>query len=70
MAETANRKAAYEDLYKIPEHMTGEIVNGELIATPRPSRSHVHAASVLGMKVAPSYQFGEGGGPGGRVIYD
>lgn len=70
MAETGRKKATYDDLLKIPENVTGEIVNGELITTPRPSRRHVHTASVLGIKVAPSYQFGEGGGPGGWIIYD
>ena len=70
MAETPRKKATYHDLFKIPENVTGEIVNGELITTPRPSRRHLHAASVLGTKVAPSYQFGEGGGPGGWIIYD
>jgi Uma2 family endonuclease len=69
MAETAQKRATYEDLLKIPENLTGEIINGELIATPRPSRRHVHAASALGIKVAPSYQFEEGGGPGGWIIY-
>jgi Uma2 family endonuclease len=69
MSEPAKRKAVYKDLFEIPENMTGEIIDGELIATPRPSRRHVHAATVLGVKVAPSYQFGEGGGPGDWIIY-
>lgn len=69
MAEPAKKHATYEDLYNIPENMTGEIIDGELIATPRPARRHVHAASALGIEVVPSYQFGRGG-PGGWVIYD
>jgi Uma2 family endonuclease len=68
MPEPARKQATYEDLYSIPENMTGEIVDGELIVTPRPARSHVYAASVLGTKVAAPYQFGEGGGPGGWII--
>ncbi len=51
MAEPVQKKATYDDLFKIPENMTGEIVNGELITTPRPSRRHVHAASVLELKL-------------------
>ena len=68
MAEPAKRKAAYEDLFNIPENMTGEIINGELVVTPRPSRKHTSATSSLGYKIGPPYQFGEGGGPGGWVI--
>ena len=41
MADTAKKKVTYEDLFSIPDNMTGEIVGGELIATPRPSRKHV-----------------------------
>ena len=70
MAEPARKKAAYDDLYSLPENMTGEIIDGELIATPRPSRSHAHATSALGGELAPPYQFGRGGGPGGWEILD
>jgi len=68
MPELARKKASYEDLYSIPENMTGEIIDGELFVTPRPSRRHVGAASSLGYKIGPSYQFGERGGPGGWII--
>lgn len=68
MTEPAKKKATYEDLYDIPENMTGEIINGELIVTPRPSRRHGYTATALGYKIGPSYQFGEGGGPGGWIF--
>jgi Uma2 family endonuclease len=68
MAEAAKKKAIYEDLYTIPENMVGEILNGELFVTPRPSRAHVYTASALGLGVGPAYQFGQGGGPGGWII--
>lgn len=68
MPAPAKREAAYEDLFSIPENMTGEIINGELIVTPRPSRNHVYTASSLGGKLTPPYQFGEGNGPGGWII--
>lgn len=68
MADPARRTVAYEDLYAIPEHMTGEILGGELVATPRPSRRHAFAASSLDKKIGPFYQFGEGGAPGGWII--
>jgi Uma2 family endonuclease len=68
MPEPARKRATYEDLYDVPEHMIGEIINGELIVTPRPAPKHMLSTSVLGGKIIPPYQFGEGGGPGGWVI--
>ena len=68
MAEHAKKKATYEDLYSIPENMTGEIIDGELIVHPRPSRKHIHAASALDKRIGTPYQFGEGG-PGGWIIH-
>jgi Uma2 family endonuclease len=68
MSEPAGKRATYEDLYQVPENMTGEIINGELIVTPRPSRKHVYTASALDKKIGSPYQFGEGGGPGGWII--
>ena len=68
MGDPAKRKAVYEDLYNLPENMTGEIIDGELIATPRPSRSHTLTTTLLGARVTPPYHFGEGGGPGGWII--
>ncbi len=67
MADPARKEATYEDLFDIPENMTGEIVDGELIVTPRPSRKHTSAASALGFEIGPAYQFGRGG-PGGWII--
>ena len=69
MSEPVKKRASYEDLYSIPENMTGEIIDGELLVTPRPSRNHAYAASALGSEVGPPYQFGRNG-PGGWVILD
>ena len=68
MSEPAKKKATYDDLYSVPDNMIGEIINGELIVTPRPSRKHTYATSALGSVIIHSYQFGRGGGPGGWVI--
>jgi Uma2 family endonuclease len=68
MSEPAKKKATYEDLYTIPENMTGEIINGELVVTPRPSRKHGFAATVLSTEIVTPYQFGRGGGPGGWIF--
>lgn len=63
----AKKKASYEDLFTIPENMTGEIVDGELIVSPRPSRKNIYAASTLGSELGPAYHTGKTG-PGGWVI--
>ncbi len=67
MSEAAKKRATYEDLRNVPEGMTGQIIDGELVVAPRPSRRHVYAASPLEVEVAAPYQFGRGG-PGGWII--
>jgi Uma2 family endonuclease len=68
MSEPAKKKVSYDDLYSIPENMTGEIIDGELIVTPRPSPKHSYTASTLVGEIVPPYRFGRGGGPGGWII--
>jgi Uma2 family endonuclease len=63
----AKKRASYEDLYTIPENMIGEIIDGELIVTPRPSGEHSNAAFALSAEIGPAYRFGRGG-PGGWII--
>ncbi len=68
MSEPAEKKAIYEDLQGIPENMTGEIIDGELLVHPRPSRKHIITASFLGGELIPPYCHAKGGGPGGWII--
>ncbi|MGA2223879.1 MAG: Uma2 family endonuclease [Syntrophobacteraceae bacterium] len=67
MVQPAEKKATYDDLYNIPENMIGEIIDGELITTPRPAARHSYTASVLGFELGPPFQIGRNG-PGGWVI--
>ena len=69
MSKSTGAVATYDDLYTIPDNTTGEIINGKLIVTPRPSRKHVYASSSFGMLLQ-SLQFREGGGPGGWIFMD
>jgi Uma2 family endonuclease len=69
MTGPARKRAVYEDLYNLPENMTGEIIDGALIVTPRPSRKHIFAGSALGAEIGPPYRFGSGG-TGGWIILD
>jgi len=65
----ARRRATYADLAALPEHVVGEIVGGELVASPRPALRHAGAASVLGMDIGGPFHRGRGG-PGGWLILD
>jgi hypothetical protein len=53
-AAGAKKLATYDDLAALPRNLVGEIVDGDLYASPRPASPHARAASVLG---------GELGGP-------
>src|SRR5438045_7678434 len=42
------RRATYDDLCRVPDHMVAEIVEGQrLYVTSRPASPHANAASVL-----------------------
>ncbi|MFZ2448541.1 MAG: Uma2 family endonuclease [Syntrophobacteraceae bacterium] len=68
MAGPPHKRATYDDLYTIPEHSVGQIIDGELIVTPPQSRHHALAAGVLSAKVSWSYVLGKDGGPGGWIV--
>ena len=72
MAERKPRRASYDDLKRLPDHVVGEILAGELIVSPRPASPHARASSVLGADLtAPFDRQGSGaGGPGGWWILD
>ena len=67
MGEPAEKKATYQDIYNLPQDMTGEIIGGELMATPKPAPRHTHVTTVLGAEIEPPYRRGRGG-PGGWVF--
>jgi len=59
--------ATYADILALPEHVVGEIIDGELYASPRPASPHALAASGLGSDLFSAFHRGRGG-PGGWVI--
>ena len=69
MADPARRRATYEDLRAVPAHLVAEILNGELITSPRPAPRHARAASSLGGELYGPFDRGRGG-PGGWIILD
>jgi Uma2 family endonuclease len=67
MADAARKIATYADVLAAPPHMVAEIVNGELVLSPRPASRHGAAASVLSEELGPPFKRGRGG-PGGWII--
>jgi len=72
MSATPRRKlATYEDILALPEHLVGEILDGDLFALPRPSPRHALAASGLGGALFDGFSRPGGGErPGGWWILD
>jgi Uma2 family endonuclease len=61
------RRATYEDLMQVPDTKVAEIIDGELIVTPRPASPHARAATVIGVDVGGPFDRhrGDPAGPGG-----
>jgi Uma2 family endonuclease len=59
--------ATYEDLRDVPDTMVAEIIDGELIATPRPASPHARATSLLAGDLIGAFDRppGDPAGPGG-----
>jgi Uma2 family endonuclease len=57
----ARRRATYEDLAKVPEPLVAELIDGDLVTSPRPAFRHALVTSALGMALGPVH------GPPGRT---
>src|SRR5882724_12259657 len=63
---TARRRATYQDLLEVPEHLVAEILDGELVTSPRPASPHALAAMRTGVDLGGAFDRPSGGGlPGG-----
>ena len=69
MTSVAKRFATYEDIVALPSNVVGEIVDGDLLVSPRPAGPHTLAASALGIELGAPFLKGSGG-PGGWWIID
>lgn len=67
MPPPARRRATYEDLAAVPDHLVAEIVDGELYVTPRPAPRHAKACIALAAALHGPFDSGRGG-PGGWTI--
>lgn len=68
MSQKPPRPATYEDLERVPPHLVGEIVGGELVVSPRPRTVHARAAFRLGRALGPFDRDPSAEGPGGWVL--
>lgn len=64
MTTPARKRATYADVEALPANRVGQLIDGELIALPRPSAEHSLAISALGSDLGAPFGRGRGG-PGG-----
>ncbi len=65
----AKRRATYDDLMQVPDHLVAEIIDGELITSPRPATPHARAYLGIGRDLAPfDRDAGSPAAPGGWWI--
>jgi Uma2 family endonuclease len=70
MNRPAERAARYEDLFDLPNHLIGEILNGQLVTQPRPAPKHARAASCITSEIHPPYDYGKNGPGGWWILYE
>ena len=70
MSAPAKRPATYADVLAAPRHLVAEIVNGELVTSPRPGPMHASASSVLTGELSPPFQRGRGGPGGWWILFE
>jgi Uma2 family endonuclease len=61
------RRAVYQDVIDAPAHEVAEIIDGELVVSPRPGEPHTIVASVLQRAIGGPFDDGIDG-PGGWLI--
>jgi Uma2 family endonuclease len=70
MSEPVRRPATYEDLCRVPDTLLAQIVDGELVALPRPTIEHQRVASLLSADLGHSFDRGRGGPGGWWILYE
>lgn len=63
----ARRPVRYDELLKVPDTKVAEILDGELIVSPRPASPHARAASIMGTDLIGGFDgpVGSASAPGG-----
>jgi Uma2 family endonuclease len=62
------KPATYEDIEALPVGWVGEIIEEELVASPRPAMGHARVAAVLNTELGGPFDLGRGG-PGGWWLF-
>jgi Uma2 family endonuclease len=62
--------ATYEDIIALPEHLVGELIDGELFVSPRPSGRHERAAGRIYMRLRAAFDDGVGGPGGWWIVFE
>jgi Uma2 family endonuclease len=70
VADPAQKRATYTDLFALPDDVRAEILGGEIITSPAPLPRHSKAQRALGSFIGRPYDDDDGhGGPGGWWIF-
>ena len=64
------RQATYQDVLDAPPNKVAEVIAGTLHTHPRPAMRHARASSGIGAKIAPPFDFGDGGPGGWWIIFE
>ena len=63
------RRATYDDLLRVPEPFVAELVDGDLVVSPRPATPHAFAATEMAADLLPAFHGVDArSGPGGWWI--
>ena len=68
MGEPAHAQTLYDAIRTLPEGVTGEIIDGQLYAHPRPAAIHAEVALGFAANLKTLFDWGRGG-PGGWRIF-
>jgi len=69
-AVTRRRPATYADLEALAPNLVGELIAGELYASPRPAVPHAVSGSALGGELYGPFQRGRGGPGGWWILFE
>lgn len=67
MADAVRRYATYADVLRAPEDKVAELIQGDLVLSPRPAKPHAAATTALSEELGPPFKRGRNG-PGGWIL--
>ena len=69
-ARLRERAARYSDLLAVDESFIAELIDGEIVASPRPGPPHTRFVSAVSMDIGSAYDRGRGGPGGWWILYE